>query len=230
MPTTIEQNLSTIKTLISAYEKKYHRPPNSVRLVAASKTQPSEKIEFAYHAGQHAFGENYLQEALPKIAALSHLDIEWHFIGPIQSNKTKKIAEHFAWVHSIDDIKIAKRLNDQRPAHLPPLNICIEVNVSDEKTKSGVGMNDVMSLVTACGTLPKLKLRGLMAIPAIHHDFLEQRKEFHKLFTLYESLNTKGFSLDTLSMGMSDDFEAAIAEGATIIRIGTAIFGSRVKP
>lgn len=182
-----------------------------------------------FKAGQNCFGENYLQEALPKMIALSNKSIEWHFIGSIQSNKTRNIAGHFAWVHSVDDMKIARRLNDQRPRHLPPLNICIEINVSHEATKSGIDFDKALALAQYCLTLPRLKLRGLMTIPAPMKNFNEQRNEFHKLFLLYQSLRGKGFTLDTLSMGMSGDFEAAIAEGSTLVRIGAGIFGERVK-
>jgi PLP dependent protein len=224
---TIENNIVAIKSLIAGHERKFGRAPGSVRLLAVSKEQSEEKISAAYHAGQHCFGENYLQEALLKMSALSDKQIEWHFIGPIQSNKTRKIAENFAWAHSVADMKIAKRLNDQRPPQLPKLNICIEVNVSAEATKSGVKVEDVFQLASYCQTLPQLQLRGLMALPKAHDNFIDQRKEFHKLYTLWHSLDVKGIKLDTLSMGMSGDFEAAIAEGSTMVRIGTAIFGKR---
>ena len=228
---TIEQNIFTIKKLIANALKKYDREQDSVLLLAASKGQSVEKIMEATQAGQYLFGENYLQEALTKMNALSQQqvsnEIEWHFIGPVQSNKTKKIAEHFAWVHSVDDNKIAKRLNDQRPQHLPPLNICIQVNVDDEATKSGVDIDHVLPLAEFCLSLPRLRLRGLMTIPKEQTELTLQRRTFHQLFLLKQSLSEKGFSLDTLSMGMSHDFEAAIAEGSTLIRIGTAIFGSR---
>lgn len=222
----IKNNLARLNDLVINYEKKYHRPSKSVKILAASKSQSIEKIMEAYQAGQRIFGENYLQEALAKMAALSDKSIEWHFIGPIQSNKTRKIAENFAWVQSVDNTKIAKRLNDQRPAHLPPLNICIEVNVSAEKSKSGVCINEVRSLIAYCQNLPRLVLRGLMTIPAPSEQFENQCHEFHKLSSLWTPLNVDKF--DTLSMGMSDDFEAAIAEGSTMIRIGTALFGERI--
>ncbi len=227
--TTIAENLAVIKSRIAEYATKYGRDNSEICLLAASKTQTSEKITAAYSAGQRDFGENYLQEGLAKIAACADLTITWHFIGPIQRNKTKKIAEHFAWVHSVDSMLIAKRLSDQRPAHLPPLNICIEVNVSNEETKSGVKIDEVLTLAAYCQTLPNLRLRGLMAIPTEYHTFDEQRHEFHKLAQLKQILEENNFALDTLSMGMSGDFEAAIAEGATIVRIGTAIFGARVQ-
>ncbi|HTM63168.1 MAG TPA: YggS family pyridoxal phosphate-dependent enzyme [Gammaproteobacteria bacterium] len=223
----IPANLTHIKKQISEYEKKYSRPEHSVSLLAASKKQSSDKIREAYSAGQRVFGENYLQEALLKMQELSDLQIEWHFIGPIQSNKTKKIAQHFDWVQSVDSIKIAERLNNQRPSHLPPLNICMEVNISDEASKSGVTIADVHSLAAACKSFPRLKLRGLMTIPAPAANFAEARKQFHRLYDVYQQLNAQNLQLDTLSMGMSDDFEAAIAEGSTLVRIGTAIFGAR---
>lgn len=212
--------MQDLNSKIAAYEEKYHRPSGSVELLAVSKGQPIEKILSVYHTGQRQFGENYLQEALPKIAALPD-DIIWHFIGPVQSNKTRKIAEHFHWVQSVDDLAIAKRLNDQRPAHLPPLNICIQVNIDNEPTKSGIAPEMVFDLATACLTLPRLRLRGLMSLP-------KRQASFHDLNNLFKSLCQQGISLDTLSMGMSDDFEAAIAEGSTMIRIGRALFGPRL--
>lgn len=224
---TIEENLIQIRKLISNFEKKYDRKPGSVHLLAASKAQPIEKIEAAFHAGQYSFGENYLQEALKKIKQLSNRDIEWHFIGKVQTNKANKIAQVFNWVHSVDHMKIAKILNDKRPSNLPPINICIEINVSHQMTKSGIAIEEVMALARYCLTLPRLRLRGLMAIPAPQNDFMAQRRELHKVFLLWQALRDQGISLDTLSMGMSNDLEAAIAEGATIVRIGTAIFGSR---
>lgn len=228
----IAQHLHEIKHQIARYEKKYHREAGSVALLAASKKQPIEKIQAAYAAGQFAFGENYLQEALEKIQTAQQLrleNIEWHFIGPIQSNKTKKIAEHFAWAHSVASEKIAKRLNDQRPIHLTPLNICIEVNIDAEPTKSGILPRQVEELALYCRTLPHLYLRGLMTIPAPQATFDAQYQTFHQLFLLLQDLNQQGFMLDTLSMGMSNDFEAAIAAGSTMVRMGTAIFGPRIS-
>lgn len=220
-------NLATVNSQISDYAKKYGRDRASILLLAASKTQSVDRILTAYHAGQRIFGENYLQEALEKMHVLP-TDIEWHFIGHIQSNKTKNIAEHFNWVHSVDCPKIARRLNDQRPAHLPPLNICIELNIDHETTKSGVpDAEAALELATYIKTLPHLQLRGLMAIPAPRTTFTEQRNELHQLAMAFEHLRTHGFAVDTLSMGMSDDLEAAIAEGSTLVRIGTAIFGPR---
>ena len=223
----IKNNLSVIKNLIRQYELQYGREPRSVKLLAASKGQSIEKIEQVFNAGQAAFGENYLQEALQKIQQLAHLAIEWHFIGPIQSNKTRKIAQHFAWVHSIDDLKIAERLNHQRPATLPPLNVCIQVNISAEASKSGIALEEMNKFAETFKNFPRLKLRGLMSIPTAGNDFATQRKYFHRLFLAYQTLCSQGFLLDTLSMGMSADFAAAIAEGSTLVRIGTAIFGKR---
>lgn len=225
--TTIEENLKAIKKQIADFEQKYGRENDSVCLLAASKGQSVEKILHAFQAGQFIFGENYVKEALIKMTALANVPIEWHFIGAIQSNKTRKIAEHFAWVHSIDSIKIARRLNDERPHALPPLNVCIEVNISQAASKSGIAIDEVFPLARYCLSLPQLKLRGLMAIPTLHKTFNLQRGEFHKLFSLFKTLQKEVVFLDTLSMGMSSDFEAAIAEGATIVRMGTAIFGSR---
>jgi len=225
--TEIVKKLQIIQKCIAQYEQTYRRHPNSVNLLAVTKGQPLEKILQAYDAGQTRFGENYIQEALAKITALKDKPIEWHFIGAIQSNKTKQIAEHFAWVQSVANIKIAKRLNDQRPPHLPLLNICIEVNISNEESKSGVAVDALQPLLNYCLTLPRLKVRGLMTIPLATENFSEQRKAFHQLFSVWQALLRQGIFLDTLSMGMSGDFEAAIAEGSTMVRIGTAIFGPR---
>lgn len=227
----IQQNLLTIKNQIQEFEIKYHRAPNSVKLLAASKTHSVDKLLSAIEAGHFVFGENYLQEALPKIDYIEKnfpsSPIEWHFIGSIQTNKTKKIASHFSWVHTVDSIQIAKRLNDQRPDHLPSLNICIEVNVSEELTKSGIFLDEVFALVEHCQSLPRLNVRGLMTIPAPKKTLLEQRQQFQPLKLMFDELCARKFSLDTLSMGMTDDFEAAIAEGSTLVRMGTAIFGKR---
>lgn len=223
----IKNNIYSIKSEISKLEKKYHREPGSVELLAVSKTRTAAEVTAAYDAGQKHFGENYLQEALTKIETLKDTDIIWHFIGPIQSNKTRTIAENFTWAHSIDRLKIAQRLNDQRPTSLSPINICIEVNVSAEGSKSGINFSELPDLALAITKLPNLKLRGLMAIPEITDDFNLQQQNFHKVKTAFDNLNRQGFQLDTLSMGMSGDYEAAIAEGATIVRIGTAIFGLR---
>jgi pyridoxal phosphate enzyme (YggS family) len=220
-----------IKDLIARYEKKYHRTRRTVRLLAISKNQPAEKIATLFNAGQRCFGESYLQEALAKMAELvsacaNYQHIEWHFIGPIQSNKTRKIAKHFTWVHSVTERKIAQRLSEQRPAYLPPLNICIQINLSRESTKSGIHPHEVLSLAEYCLTLPRLQLRGLMAMPIKTNSLLMQRAQLHPLFMMWQQLIAQGLPLDTLSMGMSNDLEAAIAEGATLVRIGTAIFGN----
>ncbi|HSI22761.1 MAG TPA: YggS family pyridoxal phosphate-dependent enzyme [Methylophilaceae bacterium] len=227
--TSISERLQAVKSRLRQAETEAGRAPESVALVAVSKTQPADAIRAAHAAGQRAFGENYLQESLEKMAALADLPLEWHFIGPIQSNKTRPIAENFAWVHGVDRLKIAQRLSDGRPANLPPLNICIEVNVSGEESKGGVEPNDVQALAEAVAQLPGLKLRGLMTIPAPTNDIALQRQQFRMLRELLESLKQRGLALDTLSMGMSEDFPAAIAEGATIVRIGTAIFGPRLQ-
>ena len=224
---TLADNLLTVGASIKKYAECYQKKAKSIQLLAVSKRHPAVKIEEAFNLGQTSFGENYVQELLNKAQQLSHLDIEWHFIGPLQSNKTKAIAETVNWVHTIDRLKIAQRLSRQRPEHLDGINVCIQVNISNEASKSGVLASDVEALATEIVKLPQLKLRGLMAIPAPHTDFNKQRKEFSKLALLKQGLNKKGFKLDTLSMGMSADSEAAIAEGATIIRIGTSIFGAR---
>jgi len=207
--------------------REHGRNPNDVALLAVSKTRSAEELRAMAALGQRRFGENYLQEALTKIAALRDLDLEWHFIGPLQSNKTKPVAENFAWVHSIDRLKLARRLSEQRPAGLPPLNICLQVNVSDEESKSGVSFAGLSELAREVASLPRLNLRGLMAIPAPADDFAAQRRPLRQLREALEQLNREGLQLDTLSMGMSDDLEAAIAEGATMVRIGTALFGPR---
>jgi len=224
---TIHKNLDILQKKIHSYEKIYHRPAHSVCLLAVSKHQPIEKIQEAIDAGQFLFAENYLQEAIPKISHFSNQNLEWHFIGSIQRNKTKKIAELFSWVHTIADPLIAKRLNDQRPLELPPLNICLQVNVSCDPAKSGLSITEIAHLANYCALLPRLKLRGLMTILSQTTDFTEQRTEFKKLYTLYKTLRKKWSEIDTLSMGMSEDLQAAIAEGATIVRIGTKFFGKR---
>ncbi len=206
------------------------RDPASVGLVAVSKTFPASLIRVAFEAGQRDFGENYLQEALDKIESLSDLPLAWHYIGPIQSNKTRAIAENFSWVHSVDRLRIAERLSDQRPSHLPPLAVCLQVNISSEPSKSGVAVADAVALAVAVAALPGLRLRGLMAIPAATPDPARQRAAFRQLRELRDAANAAGAlptPLDTLSMGMSDDLESAIAEGATLVRVGRAIFGAR---
>lgn len=225
---TIQDHLQEMQARIAAYETRYQRAPHSVQLLAVSKKQSIEKMREAYQAGQRLFGENYLQEALSKMDALADLsDIEWHFIGRLQRNKTRLIAEHFAWVHSVSSELIASRLNDQRPASLPPLNVCLEVNIDQEPSKAGVSIAELISLAEACLKLPRLHLRGLMTIPEATSNFDVQRDHFHQLTTAFQALQKAGIPLDTLSMGMSADVEAAIAEGSTIVRIGTAIFGAR---
>ncbi len=208
-------------------ERRYDRPPGGVRVLAVSKTKPPEAVRAAAEAGQREFGENHVQDALVKLDALGGLDLIWHFIGPVQSNKTRVVATRFDWVHSIDRAKIATRLNAQRPEELPPLEVCIQVNVSGEDSKSGVDPDQVEELARVVSGLPRLKLRGLMTLPRISAGLQTQRQPFATLRRILETLNTRGFALDTLSMGMSNDMEAAIAEGATIVRIGTAIFGAR---
>jgi len=223
----LAERLSTILARLREAERCYHRPPGSVALLAVSKTQPAAVIAALAAAGQRQFGENYLQEALEKIEALRQLDLEWHFIGPLQSNKTRGIAENFAWVHSLDRLKLAQRLSEQRPDTLPALNICLQVNISDEASKRGLNAAELADVAHAVAELPRLRLRGLMAIPAPSTDFVAQRGSFTHLRELQATLIATGVELDTLSMGMSDDLEAAIAEGATIVRVGTAIFGPR---
>ena len=203
------------------------RDPADVRLLAVSKTWPADSVREAAAAGQRAFGENYVQEGVAKVEALADLGLEWHFIGPLQSNKTRLVANSFAWVHSVDRLKIAERLSEQRDVHLPPLDICIQVNVSGEASKSGVAPSDLRGLAQSVAALPRLRLRGLMAIPEPTADMALQRARFASLRALRDALNAGGLALDTLSMGMSDDLEAAIAEGSTMVRVGTAIFGLR---
>jgi pyridoxal phosphate enzyme (YggS family) len=221
---TIAANISTLGERINAAARCAHRDPATIGLLAVSKTKPASALREAYAAGLRDFGENYLQEALGKQLELADLPLSWHFIGPIQSNKTRAIAENFDWVHSVDRLKIAQRLSEQRPADLPPLNICIQVNVSGEASKSGCSPDDLPGLAAAISALPQLKLRGLMAIPEPTDDSTEQNAAFAAVQMLQEQLN---LPLDTLSMGMSHDLEAAIAQGATWVRIGTALFGAR---
>lgn len=228
MTQSIEFNIAKVRELIREAEKKYRRPAAAVALMAVAKTQPAARVREAVLAGVHNIGENYLQEALAKQAQLRDLDITWHFIGPIQSNKTQAIAAAFDWVHSVDRLKIAHRLSDQRPAHLGPLNICLQVNISGEASKSGLAVDEVAAVAAAVANLPGLRLRGLMAIPRPSADFEEQRQPFQQLRRLLEALAANHPGLDTLSMGMSADMEAAIAEGATLVRVGTAIFGPRM--
>lgn len=228
---TIAQNLQAIAGTIVAALQESGRQPGAVQLLAVSKTFGPEAVLEAVRAGQLAFGENYLQEALDKMAAVAAgapgTALAWHFIGPIQSNKTRPIAEHFDWVHTVDRLKIAQRLSEQRPAQLAPLNICLQVNISGEASKSGVAPDEVAELARQVAALPRLRLRGLMAIPEPAEGYEQQRAPFARLRALYEQLRAEGLALDTLSMGMSADLKAAIVEGATIVRVGSAIFGSR---
>ncbi len=224
---TIANNIAKVAARIREAAQAAGRDPDTVGLLAVSKTQPAEAIREANGAGLSDFGENYLQEALEKQADLADLALTWHFIGPIQSNKTRAIAEHFDWVHSVDRLKIAQRLSEQRPTELPPLNVCLQVNVSGEASKSGCAPQDVAELGRTIATLPNLRLRGLMAIPEPTDDRAEQHAAFARLRQLQQAL---ALELDTLSMGMSQDLEAAIAEGATWVRIGTALFGARAYP
>ena len=221
---TIADNISQVAARIRSAEQAAQRAANSVQLLAVSKTKPAAAVREAYAAGVRDFGENYLQEALGKQRELTDLPLCWHFIGPIQSNKTRDIAQNFAWVHSVDRLKIAQRLSEQRPAELPALNICIQVNVSGEASKSGCTPADLPALVNAISELPRIKLRGLMAIPEPTEDRAAQDAAFAAVQSLQASLN---LPLDTLSMGMSHDLESAIAMGATWVRIGTALFGAR---
>ena len=223
----IVQNLAAVKKDIAESEIRHARQPHSVILLAVSKAVSIADIEIAIQAGQVAFGESYLQEALPKIIALANKNLEWHFIGPIQNNKTKKIAENFSWVHSVCEAKTAQRLSDQRPENLPPLNICIQMNLNQEASKSGITLDELLPLASVCANLPNLRLRGLMTIPPQQNNFIEQRLDYKKLRLASEFLKEKGFLCDTLSMGMSNDLNAAIAEGSTMVRIGTKIFGQR---
>ncbi|AZF18437.1 YggS family pyridoxal phosphate-dependent enzyme [Pseudomonas sp. R3-18-08] len=221
---TIADNIGLVSQRIRAAADAVQRDASSIHLLAVSKTKPAQAVREAFAAGMHDFGENYLQEALGKQAELTDLPLSWHFIGPIQSNKTRAIAENFAWVHSVDRLKIAQRLSEQRPADLPALNICIQVNVSGEASKSGCTPADLPALANAISALPRLKLRGLMAIPEPTDDRAAQDEAFATVRELQASLN---LPLDSLSMGMSHDLESAIAQGATWVRIGTALFGAR---
>lgn len=223
----IADNLAAVRTRIAHTARACGRDPQEIQLLAVSKTHSPQSVREAAQAGQRDFGGNYLQEARDQQIAVANTALIWHFIGPIQSNKTRAIAENFAWVHSVDRLKIAQRLSTQRPATAPPLNVCIEINVSGEASKSGVLPQAAAALAEQVAVLPQLKLRGLMAIPAPTSDLQQQRQAFAQVRALFDALNQRGFKLDTLSMGMSDDMEAAIAEGATIVRIGTAIFGAR---
>lgn len=225
--TSIAERIAVVQSRIGLACEFSGRDPRDVQLLAISKGQPVEAIREAAAAGQRAFGENYLVEALVKIEALRELELEWHFTGPIQSNKTRRLAEHFAWAHSVDRLKVAERLSEQRAAGAPSLNICIQVNISGEKSKAGVAPQETEALCRAVAALPRLKLRGLMVIPAPSADKDAQRNAYAATRALYLDLLEAGLTLDTLSMGMSADLDSAIAEGATIVRVGTDIFGPR---
>jgi pyridoxal phosphate enzyme (YggS family) len=224
----IESNLNQTQAQIDQAANRYHRQSSDICLLAVSKRKPASDIREAYRCGQKNFGENYLQEAQQKIQELADLDICWHFIGAIQSNKTRVIAEYFDWVHCVDRLKIAQRLSEQRPDHLPPLNICIQVNVDLEESKAGIALEEVPALSQKINQLPNIRLRGLMAIPAPSDSVESQREPFTKLRQAFEQMQNSAIECDTLSIGMSHDIEAAIAEGSTLVRIGTAIFGERL--
>ncbi len=227
--TDLVHNLEAVHERIAAAASSAGRAPESVALLAVSKTFPADDVRAAHAAGQRAFGENYVQEAVDKIEALADLraSLEWHFIGPLQSNKTRPVAERFDWVHSIDRLKIAQRLSEQRPAGMPPLNVCLQVNVSGEASKSGTAPEEAVQIAHAIAALPNLRLRGLMSIPEPAETPEAQRAPHRQLRELFDALRADGLALDTLSMGMSADLEAAVLEGATIVRVGTAIFGGR---
>ncbi len=226
---SIERKLQQLRQRIGDACTLAERPVQSVTLLAVSKTFGADAVRHAHAAGQHAFGENYVQEALVKIDALSDLRpaLEWHLIGPLQSNKTREVAEAFDWVHTVDRLKIAQRLSDQRPAHLPPMQVCVQVNVSGEASKAGVLPAETAALAQAVAALPRLRLRGLMSIPEPAEGLDAQRMPHRHLHELFDALRSHGLALDTMSMGMSADLEAAIAEGSTMVRIGSALFGAR---
>lgn len=227
--TTISDHLQTVTRRLASACEHAGRPVDSVQLLAVSKTQPADAVRQAWAAGQRAFGENYVAEAEAKMATLADLrdSLDWHLIGPLQANKTRVVAEQFDWVHSVDRLRIALRLSEQRPSSLAPLQVCLQVNISGEDSKSGVSPADLPALAEAVAALPRLKLRGLMVIPAPADDLAGQRAPLGATRLLFDELNARGLSLDTLSMGMSADLEAAVLEGSTLVRIGTAIFGSR---
>ena len=227
MSTSVSANLAQVRKRIELACQAAGRASDTVKLLAVSKTMPAQAVREAYAAGQLAFGENYIQEGVDKIAALGDLPLEWHCIGPIQSNKTKLVAENFAWVHSIDRLKIAERLSAQRPAHLTPLQVCLQVNVDGGSNKSGVAPEDLLALAQDVAKLPHLQLRGIMTIPEPAETEAEARAVHQQAKRLFDHLKTAGLTLDTLSMGMTADLEAAVAEGSTCVRVGTAIFGAR---
>lgn len=225
----IASRLDAVRKRLADAQARFGRAPGGVTLLAVSKTRPAEELREALAAGQSRFGESYLQEALEKVRALRGETVEWHFIGPLQSNKTKDVAAHFDWVHSLDRLKLAQRLSAQRPAEAVPLQVCLQVNISGEASKSGVSPADAREMALRVAELPRLRLRGLMAIPAPQRDFERQRPAFRRVRELATALRDEGIPLDTLSMGMSADLEAAVAEGSTLVRIGTAIFGPRPR-
>ena len=226
---TITANIAKLLERVRLTAQKSQRRECDIRVLAVSKTRPAAAVRLAHESGLSEFGENYLQEALEKIEQLQDLDLIWHFIGPIQANKTRQIAEHFDWVHSIDRSKIARRLNDQRPGHMSPLQCCIQVNISEESSKSGINVAELPALAKEMLELPRIRLRGLMAIPAASDDIEQQRAAFAALRQAQQDLHAVAPGLDTLSMGMSGDMEAAISQGSTLVRIGTDIFGPRNK-
>ena len=229
----VADSLAAVRERIAAAERRFDRPPGSVALVAVAKTKPASLIREAWEAGQRRFGENFVQEAVAKVDELSTLagpgGIEWHFVGALQANKSRTVAERFDWVHTVDRVRIARRLSDQRPAWLAPLNVCLQVNVSGEGSKFGVDVSEAADLASAVAELPRLRLRGLMTIPRPCPGLDEQRGALRPLVEAYERLRGDGHPLDTLSMGMTDDLEAAVAEGSTLVRVGTAVFGPRGK-
>jgi PLP dependent protein len=227
--TTIEKNLQMVRERVDAACRAAGRDAGSVALLAVSKTFDAQAVEQACAAGQHAFGENYIQEAVQKITELRHLPLQWHCIGPIQSNKTRPVAEHFDWVHTVDRFKIAQRLSEQRPAQMPPLQVCIQVNADGAASKSGVPAEEALALARQVAALPNLRLRGVMSIPEPASDFTAACAVFARVKAVFDELNAAGLALDTLSMGMSADLEAAIQSGSTMVRVGTAIFGGRPK-
>ena len=227
MNSSIADNIAHVRAQIQAACQAAGRAPDSVQLLAVSKTWGPDAVRQAHAAGQTAFGENYIQEAVDKITALRDLPLQWHCVGPIQSNKTRLVAEHFDWVHSVDRLKIAQRLSEQRPAELPPLQVCIQVNVDGGHNKSGVSPEELPALAQAVNALPRMRLRGIMTIPEPAETEAQMRAVHAQAKALYEALRQQGLPLDTLSMGMSADMTAAIAEGSTLVRVGTAIFGQR---
>jgi hypothetical protein len=230
-PQHFAENLARIHARIRAAARESGRSVDQITLVGASKGQSAAALRLALEAGLHDFGENYVQDALPKMSALAaDLTPTWHFIGALQANKTRGVAENFAWVHAIDRLRIAERLSEQRPYHAPALNVCVQVNIGGEGSKGGVAPSALRQLLRAIAPLPRLKLRGLMCLPPPEEDPTRQRYWLHQLHELFESVNADGAGLDTLSMGMSSDLEAAVHEGATLLRIGTALFGPRVAP